>query len=787
METIEQERAQQEYIEAAAAGMERDDTVAYNPVDSLGTLLLAEFKQAENQRQETEQRWLKDLRQYRGIYDPDVLALIGPKRSKAFVRATRVKIKTANARVADLLFPSGSERTWTAEPSPMPSIDRETKMQIIGGLQQALGRQPTRQEVEEGVRKVVAQAAKKMVQVIDDQLGEADYAATARKILHSGHLYGTGILKAPLVERKTRSKFVIENGRWVMKTESYVVPFVEYVPLWRWYPDMAATTLDECRYVYELHVMTRAKLASLAKKKSFKGQVIRDYILANPKGAKTPRYFDNEIRDIGERRAAHPTDDGSYEILERWGWLDGETLANAGVAVPPDRMHETFFSNVWMLPNGDVVKVVLQPINGVTWPYHLYYVDKDETSIFGDGFASILRDDQTMINAATRMVLDNAALTAGPQIEANMALLSPNERADDIYPFKIWLRNGQDPSVPALRVLAIPNGLEELMPIVEMFKMNADDVSAIPRYMQGENSTTGAAGTASGMSMLLANASIVMKDLLTNYDSVTRSFIESLYFWNMQFNPDETIKGDFAIKARGAASLMAKELRAQQLDQFAATITPEDAPYVKREELLRQRAEAHDLASIIKTEEEVQTEQNTEQAQQAAAMAQKMQQLQVENATLTVKKLEAEIARTAADVERLQAIATKTNVDAAYAGMQAGGVAATNAAVAPAGDAILLSAGYIDKTPKNLDQGGQPPTGLPNPPVQGIPSPAQPAFGMPPAGAPHGDDAPLTPAAEAAQPQPDSATAGLHGAAAGADVGHERGIETARIDGQPGT
>jgi hypothetical protein len=762
--------AEREYVEAAAAGMEREDTAPYQSTDALGATLLAEFAQAENARRYTEERWLKDLRQYRGIYDADVLAAIGARRSKAFVRATRVKIKTVDARVADLLFPTGSERTWTAEATPVPSLDRETKRHIVQALQQALGRQPTRQEVDAGVKKAVDQAARGMAAVIDDQLGEADYAGIARQVLHSGHLYGTGILKAPLVERKARQKFVIEHGRWVMKTESYVVPFVDHVPLWRWYPDMSATTLDECRFVYERHLFTRAKLASLAKLRSFKGQLIRDYILAHPKGQRTPKYFDSEIRSIGERVGVKETEDGNFEVLERWGWLDGELLAAAGVEVPATRMHETFFSNVWLLPSGEIIKIVLQPINGVTWPYHIYYIDKDETSIFGDGFASIMRDDQTMINAATRMVLDNGALTAGPQFEVNMSLLAPSERAEDMHPFKIWARNGQDPNSPAVRVLTVPNGLEYLMPVVEMFKRNSDDVTAIPRYMEGQNATQGAAGTASGMSMLMANASIVMKELLTAYDRVTRSFVESLYYWNMQFNSDETIKGDFAIKARGAASLMAKELRAQQLDAFATTLTPEDAPYIKREELLRQRAEAHDLASIIKTEEEVKAEQGSDAGKAAAAMAQQMQAIQLQTAQLSVQKLQAEIARISADVDRLQATATKTNVDAAYAGMQAGGVAAQSGAVAAAGDAVLRSAGYVDRTPQEAPQAGPGPTGV------AIGPDGQPGVNQ------GGDLAPTPVEPNAAPPVVGRDPVG---GTVGAGVGEAQGIETARMDGQP--
>lgn len=747
-------QAEREYAAAAAAGMESDNNDAYIAVDALGGDMIAEFERAVLDRNDTEMRWLKDLRQYRGVYEPEVETKIGANRSKAFVRATRVKVKTVDARVADLLFPSTSDRNWTAEPTPSPSIDRDMKRAIVARLTDELQRRPTEHEIKGAIAKVVKEAATGMTRVIDDQLAESRYKETARHVLHSAHLYGTGVLKGPLVERKTRIKFVIEKGIWVMKTQSYVVPFVDFVPLWRFYPDMSATDIRDCRYVFERHLMTRAALAELAKKKSFDGQKIRDYIEANPNGTRRAAQYENEIRDIGSRSAARTSDDGQYEVIERWGWIEGEKLSAAGVVVPPERMHETFFSNAWMLPDGTIIKVALNPINGTTYPYYLYYADKDETSIFGDGFASVIRDDQDMINAATRMVLDNAAITAGPQIEANMSLLAPSELADDMYPFKIWRRNGTDAGNPAIRVLDLHNGLEELVPIVEMFKANSDDVSAIPRYMQGENATRGAAGTASGMSMLLANASIVMKDLITNYDEgVTRPFVEALYRWNMQFNPDNAIKGDFDIKARGTASLMAKELRAQQLDQFATTIGPEDAPYIKREELLRQRAEAHDLSSIVKTEEEVKIERDNPAAKQQAALAQQMQDLQMQLQQGELAKLQALVAKTEAEVGRIQAETVKAKVDTAYAAMQAGGVATERPEVAPAGDAILKSADYQDATPREPT-----PSGAGLDPSGAAPIPA-PAPAIPPG-------APIEP----------------RGGQAGANVGGRAGIETPVID-----
>ena len=92
---------------------------------------------------------------------------------------------------------------------------------------------------------------------------------------------------------------------------------------------------------------------------------------------------------------------------------------------------------VWLFPDGQVVKAILSPIEGVEWPYELYFFDKDETSPFGEGIASIMRDDQEMINAAARMILDNAAVTAGPQFEVFVPAFPVNANLTDIYPGKV--------------------------------------------------------------------------------------------------------------------------------------------------------------------------------------------------------------------------------------------------------------------------------------------------------------------------------------------------------------
>lgn len=815
----------EEYTVAAAMAFQEqpaphnDDAL----LQSLGSTLMEEFKRAESDRMLTEQRWLRDLRQYRGQYDPEVEALIGKARSRAFVRKTRVKIKTIDSRVADLLFPTGADKNWAIEETPKPSLAPEQRAEIIASikqqamaqmqqqamqalqqmvqqgvpedqakqqieqqmapmLQQAAGEPPV-QLVEQAAKQQAKEASRRMSEVIEDQLVEARYKQVALKTIHSGHLYGAGILKGPLVDRRVRTRFVREGGKWVSKSESYVIPFIDFVPLWRFYPDMSSTELSACRFAYERHTMTRHEMSGLAERKSFaKGrQRIIDWIKGNPKGHATPRYWDNELRNIGERDGVQGDAGGTYEVLERWGWLNGEQLAAAGVNVPEERMHEAFFSNVWMLPNGTIIKVALQQIDGVTWPYFFYYFDKDESTIFPEGLASIMRDDQEMLNAATRIMIDNAAITSGGQLEVSPHLLSSTERVDEIAPWKVWLRNNLSPGQPAIREIRFNSNIGELSQMAAMFENNADETTAIPRYMSGENSTNGAAGTSSGLSMLMGAVNIVTKDLITSYDEgVTVGFIRGVYGWNMKFNADDSIKGDYDVKATGSASLVAKEVRTRQLNEFAQlTANQLDAPWIKRGVLNKLRAEANELVDVVKTQEEFDTEQSSPQNVANMQLQQQLMLAQLNDLMSKIQKTSAETERALASVRLLDAQAVGAKVSSAYAALQAGGVATSQPTIAPAGDEILRSAGWKDATPDpSIAQ-------LNGPPVQEEQgTTTKMGAGQQFAVEPRGDTDPMTPqTADAASPPRDPAP-GTPQAATGLR-GLHGGIETVETgDGQ---
>lgn len=736
----------EEYKIAAKRVLERDNSPTFDQLSSLGVFCVMEFQQAEHDRLETEQRWLRDLRQYRGKYDPDVEAKLNG-RSKAFVRKTRVKVKTLDARMLDMLFPANAERNWAIKPTPVPTLPGEMESTLVKILAAALKREPTDQEHEQAVKSVVEDAARKMGDEVADQLAETQYRKVCKKVLHAGHVYGTGVLKGPLVERRQRRKYVAKGGKWELVTEEYVRPFLDYVPVWRFYPDMSATDIENARYVYERHILTRAALIELASGKRFNKKAIIDYVTANRDGSVRQRQFDNELRSIGDREAIQWAKAGQYEVIERWGWLSGEQLKEVGLDIPQERCHEQFFANVWFLPDGTVIKAVLSPIRGVDYPYHLYYVDKDETSLFGEGIPSIMRDDQEMLNAATRMMLDNAAITAGSNIEVNTRLIDKRDDPRKISAWKVWLRSGESPGTPAVRVLDFPSHIDELLKIAEVFEANGDEITGVPRYMAGENVTNGAGSTMGGLSMLMAASSIIIKDQVVSWDEgITTPFVTALYRWNMQFNQRGDIKGDFDVVARGASSLVAKEVKGQQIAQYAGTMQPEERAFIKWDNFARQRAEILEMSDLVKTKEEVEQEQNSEQAKQAAAMQQQLGELQVRLLAANVGKAEAQIGDLIAKAKKTLADTVEANVRAVYAAMQAAGVAVSAPHIAPAGDEIWRTAGGQDATPQQ-DTAGT--AGA----AQGVSPMQQPT---PPAG----EVAPLSPV-----------------------VGSEGGIETAAIEG----
>ncbi|RNF52986.1 hypothetical protein EBI00_02480 [Marinomonas hwangdonensis] len=604
--------------------------------DALGTKVRGMFATAERERRDYEDQWLKDLRQFKGVYDDAVVKNIADGRSKTFIRLTRSKVKAMDSRLMDIQFPAGSQKNYRLMATPVPDIDPTLREEVINEwMAQNEGQTPTPEQIEDVVNDAAEERVEAMMTEIDDQLSELKYREVCKDVIHSGNLFGTGVLKGPLFETRLKKRWIntAEGARLVEHEE--LKPYFEFVPVWDIYPDMNAMTLEDCEYIIQRHTMLASDLRQLARRGDFDRHKISDYIAANRHGDMgQTKNHEQELRWInGNKDSVSTTNNKQYEVLEFWGYVDGQDLIDMGVeGISDEEIDEEFEANVWVLGN-TVIKVELNQTAHGTRPYHFYYFEKDETGIFGVGLPSILADTQSMFNAAIRMSLDNAAISAGAQFELDLTVLdlARNPEPTKIFPNRVWLRTkAAADNRKALTVHTIPNNTNQLLSLAQLAKELGDETSTMPSFMGGNDQNIGGAGdTASGLSMLMGAAGITVKDVALNFDmGVTQPAMTALYNWNMQFNPNPEIKGDMDVKALGAVSLVAKEIKSRQLTEFAvSTSNPMDAPFVDRQKLLGERVKALDLPEdILYPKEDVDHIQMLEQ--QNMQLTQQLQEIQ---------------------------------------------------------------------------------------------------------------------------------------------------------------
>lgn len=600
---------------------------------SLGGRLSRTFQEYKDARKETENEWLKDLRQYNGIYEPSVLATLNDAgaRSKVFVGLTRTKVMAAYSRIVDLLFQQG-DLFFTVTPTPIAQLDplkaMEMRQQATQEVIMASGMDPSMnqdlimarmKELEpeflDMEKEIAEEAAVQMSTAIADQLVESDADQKLKESMLEACIFGSGAVKAGTVRidrKQSYQKAVDEMGNqtFVMSVVEEAMPELESVSIFDLYPDPYCTTLEDCDGLFRRHVLTRTQFRALADLPGFDGEMVR-YLLKNyRKGNYVEADHERDRRRIaGIHDHAEPN---RFEVFEYWGNLDGHELKDHGIELPEGADLSSDFSVcVWMC-DSKILKITLNPIAGYKIPYHIFPYERSPHQFWGVGVPRMMRDSQSTMNAAVRIWLDNLALSSGPMLEVNTDLLAAGEDPTDIHPWRVFLREGGDGAMPAVRwyqPIANANGLNQ---IVELFRRFADETTSLPSYTHGESGKS-LNKTATGMSMLMGAANVALKSTIKNIDDfLLEPMIESMFHWNMEYNPREDIKGDLRIVARGSTALVQKEVQSQRLLQFLSLVSnPMDAPQIDRNKLLREIATTLDIDpdEVIKSEERLQAEQ----------------------------------------------------------------------------------------------------------------------------------------------------------------------------------
>ena len=602
-------------------------------------IIQSRFYQAEDARNSDETRWLKAYENYRGLYNKSV-KFRDSEKSRIFVKITKTKVLAAFGQLVDVIFGTGKFPIGIAETkipegelgqahldvnNPQPGLETSIPDDIGNRIEDnpydvgyegdgkvlkpgatfnkgifsdtiedqiedslVEGFSPNPQAIE---LSPAQKAARRMEKLIHDQIDESKGSSEIRNALLESSLLGTGIVKGPFNFNKKLNKWDMgEDGERTYSPLEVRVPRIEFVSCWDFYPDPAATSIEECEYVVHRHKMNKSQLRQLRNMPYFDEDAIRACLTEGPNYIE--KDFEYQLKDDA-RNDEYQT---NFEVIEYWGIMDAEYAREVGIELSDDidDLDEVQI-NAWVCGN-QLLRAVINPFTPYRIPYHAFPYERNPYNFFGIGVAENMDDSQQIMNGHARMAVDNLAMAGSLVFDVDESALVGGQSME-IYPGKIFRRQAGMPG-QAIHGLKFPNTAPENMMMFDKFRQLADEQTGIPSYSHGQTGVQSMTRTASGMSMLLGASSLNIKTVVKNLDDfLLRPLGESFFQWNMQFfEGDLDVKGDLEVKATGTNSLMQKEVRSQRLTMFLQTAqSPAIAPFVKISKLVSELAYSLDL------------------------------------------------------------------------------------------------------------------------------------------------------------------------------------------------
>lgn len=557
------------------------------------------WNKAKYAKAQMTERLLKCERQRRGEYDPEKaneIAQMGG--SDIYMMITDVKCRAASSWIKDVMT-GNNERQFELHSSEEPQLPLEMKANIIDYVQMEAAEfiqqggqihpevfRARMEELHETIKLRLKEeandAARRMEGLIEDQLTDGGFDQALVDAIDDFVTFPTAIIKGPVVRRKKRMAWgpnytpIVVNDfvRGVTRVSPYDI-----------YPSPNSSGPND-GYIIERHRLRSTSLEAMIGTPGYSDDNIRSAL--DHYGETGLRYYEDgdQARDsLQGKPNARMHQENIIEALEFWGPIRGKHLIEWGMSKKDIDPLKDYEVNCWLV-GSYVIKAVINPDPLGRRPYDIASWGHIPGAFWGTALPEIIRDVQTMCNAAARSLANNMGIASGPQAEVHVDRLPDGEDVTEMYPWKIWQtttdRTGG--GQPAIRFFNPEMKAQELMQIYQTFARQGDEVTGIPNYIYGSNQVAGAGRTASGLSMLMDNAAKGIKQAITQIDKLVYGVVYRLYIHNMVHHPDPYIKGDFKVSAKGAMGLIAKEMLQVRRNEFLqATSNPVDLQIVGQE------------------------------------------------------------------------------------------------------------------------------------------------------------------------------------------------------------
>lgn len=472
-------------------------------------------------------------------------------RSTVFVNITQPYCDMASARASDILLPT-DDKPFRIKPTPVPEVVGFTESQELMPDGQATVGEASRQFIGEMTAK-----ADKAETKIWDWLVESRWHGEMRKCIDQTARIGTSVLKGPFpTKRKTRSAKKLEDGTMSLVIGEELKPASKWVNVWNLYPDPSCgDNIHNGRYIFEKDDISARQLRDLKGMGYLDGEI--DAVLLEGPGR----------RNIETQRQERVQENELFEIWHYHGFAEPDDMRAAGCSC--DDSTGVVPVQVVMV-NDRIIKASMSIMDSGEFPYDVMRWSYISGFWAGVGVARQVRTAQNMVNAASRNLMDNAGISAGPQIIMKDTAVYPADGEWEITPLKIWRVSGDadvQQAEHAITSIVIPTMQVELQAIIKMALEFAERSTNMPLIMQGQQGAS--TETVGGMQILNANASTVLRRVAKMADDdVIEPHVLRYYDWLMLYGDDDSMKGDYTVEALGSTALYERDAQAQMMIQM---------------------------------------------------------------------------------------------------------------------------------------------------------------------------------------------------------------------------
>lgn len=571
------------------------------------SLLAARLRDAVDARTSSgiEDIWLEDEDQYNGVDALSAPANLTPwmagkgesraveqrapaGKSRVYLNITKPKTDSAVARVQEMLLPH-DDKPWEVAPTPIPELAEAIDGQDDTPIQLADGTTAPAKDVAKTLTVKAEQAAEAMEDQIEDWFVEGRTYQHMRKVIRDAGRIGTGVLKGPAPCNRESRKWNVKDGVAMLEAQAKLVPESTAKSPWDVFPDPSCgENPHDGAYLFERDYMTGRRLRALAKLPEYDQVAIAEILREGPR--KRARYDDRQYREQDGQVSSFESD--TFEVFYYYGDIPPDELMSGGwlvagfndgadaaelTAQVEQALQLSTVSIVATMVNERVVRVSLNPLETGEFPFDFFAWEPVDGQPWGRGIPRKMATAQKMLNASTRAMLENAGMSAGPQVIIDRERIQPANGQYEITGRKLWYWTPGDEVKDvrfAFASVMIDSAQQQLQSIIEFSLRMADELANMPLLLQGIVGNA-APETLGGQEMAEANATAPLKAIAKAFDDqIIVPHLSRYYAWGMQDpNVDAKAKnGDLKCRARGASTLIYRDSAAKFLPQLTAIV-----------------------------------------------------------------------------------------------------------------------------------------------------------------------------------------------------------------------